>query len=249
MASASSGNFPARLRDLIDAAFGGNVRQAARTIGLSSPSLLALLAGTSSPRGGTLTKISRTFNTSRDWLVDGTGEPPRRPDEIPADWGDLLEWAAYIESLNLPELAHQAVFQLPFAVRRLDAWPHEGQGFVRFPPEALETLRDRAQRSSLHAWLTVLRGNEQEYGRDALRERLTNGYREAAMGFQPIAASLLKTSPEFAQQVDAHLRELPTREEMMDRTRMVRAAFEMDPLARRAPPTPARPAKPRRKSR
>lgn len=105
--------FAARLQLLVSLNAGGNVRSAARRIGISHPALLALLRGNASPRAGTLAKIADAYQVSRGWLLDGEGDGPNSElssrSEASAAWDELvydldLGMQATLVMLNFPTL-------------------------------------------------------------------------------------------------------------------------------------------------
>jgi hypothetical protein len=115
--------FPQRLRMLINAHH-ASVRAAAKALGLTHPGLLALLAGSSSPRTSTLNRIVAHYQVSRDWLMAGEGKgPASAPSSSTAlPRGDVWEqWRDLVCGLPVSRDAKTALVLSPMLVDVLHA--------------------------------------------------------------------------------------------------------------------------------
>lgn len=181
--------FADRLRAEVDYRHAGSVTRAAAAVGISQPSMRALVSGAAAPRTSTLQKVAAVYGGSLNWWLDGNGSAPVRDaaDEF-EPWDELLAWAELQDRLNLPSMAAEALEFLPYGVRTVSvSLPRGGEADDRLIRFMRETLR-----LSLRTWLAWVNGLIDMYGIDEVRAELTKAAPVAALGFTWPALHLIE---------------------------------------------------------
>lgn len=179
-----------RVKRLVDDFAQGSVRGAAELWEIQRLTLQRLIKGqVRNPRGQVLERIADACGTTVDWLRTGRGTPPTMPE--PAD---LLKtpwqgrWRSLVDELGLSEEVRDRVVALPGVMSRVFyvlvlAGHPEGQ-----PIRGMETAR-RAEEFEYRAWVALLTGLVDTYGKDRVRNKLEAERLWLDLQFNPVAIS------------------------------------------------------------
>jgi hypothetical protein len=177
-----------RVQRLVDEFAQGSVRGAAELWEIQRLTLLRLIKGqVRNPRGPVLERIAEACGTTVEWLRTGEGTPP-----IPPSPTELLmtpwhgRWRRLVEELELSEEVTERVTALPglmsrvFYVMVLAGHP-VGKGI-----RGMEGAR-RAEEFEYRAWVALLTGLVDTYGKDRVREKLEAERLWLDLQFNPVA--------------------------------------------------------------
>ena len=154
-----------RVLRLVEDSHGGNVRAAARDIGVPQQTLQRIVRGSgASPRVDTLQRIARFYRTSVDWLLTGEGAGPNATER----YAEAFQWLEILRSLDLPAGLHDVMMELPkattHAVYGLIVGVHVLPGHPEGPHgretrELIEALREERR-----AWVRLVREWVRQFG-------------------------------------------------------------------------------------
>ncbi len=177
-----------RINWLVDEFAQGSVRGAAELWEIQRLTLQRLIKGqVRNPRGPVLERIADACGTTVEWLRTGEGSPPITPDPaelLVTPWHG--RWRRQVEELGLSEEVRDRVVALPglmsrvFYVLVLAGHP-EGK-----PIRGMETAR-RAEEFEYRAWVALLTGLVDAYGRERVREKLEAERLWLELQFNPVA--------------------------------------------------------------
>lgn len=166
----------------------GSVRAAAELWGVQRLTLLRLMKGqTRSPRGKVLHQIAEACGTTVDWLQTGKGTPPELPGPeafLSTPWRG--RWRKLVEGLDLSAEVAARVTALPglmnrvFHVLVLQGHP------LGAPIRGMEIVR-RAEEFEYRAWVALLTGLVETYGRERVRAKLDAERLWLDLQFNPVA--------------------------------------------------------------
>jgi hypothetical protein len=184
-----------RLRALIDRDFAENVNRAAKAWGVPQPTLYRYVNRvTETPKALVLQRVARFYDTTVEWLLEGTGPNPL---ELDYPTSDFRAWEALVKTLNLPEQVERALVPLPSRI----ASAHEvlcNWGLFQWHGKRVSQERARPARHGRYlagamefqAWTVWLRGLIASYGRLAVRNKLVSELDRVQLGFQAFAMYL-----------------------------------------------------------
>jgi transcriptional regulator with XRE-family HTH domain len=160
-------SFAERLRLLVEKNAGGNIRAAAQFLGISPPSLHALVNGESRPRQATLDRIADKYGVTRAWLLEGTGQGPSTDALDPASYSrETMQWEELLQGLDLTSEELSVMRQLPTTMHTIAARFIVAPRLARGPSniDAIDQIRrayggevSRAIREERGAWVRLLR--------------------------------------------------------------------------------------------
>ncbi len=167
----------------------GSVRGAAELWEIQRLTLQRLIKGqVRNPRGPVLELIAEACGTTVEWLRTGEGAPPTPPSPtelLMTPWHG--RWRRLVEELELSEEVAERVSALPglmsrvFYVLVLAGHP-VGKGI-----RGMEVAR-RAEEFEYRAWVALLTGLVDTYGKDRVREKLEAERLWLDLQFNPVAA-------------------------------------------------------------
>lgn len=188
-------NFARRLAALVDRDFRGNVNRAAKAWGVPQPSLYRYVKQvTKAPRADLLQKVARYYDTSVEWLLEGTGLNP-----LDAAFPTVEQrgWEALVKTLRLPEQAERAVLPLPSRISAAHEvmcnwglFPRGGKRVSERQATPARHARYAATAREYEAWTVWLRGLISAYGPLRVRNKLVSELNLVRLGFQPFAMYL-----------------------------------------------------------
>jgi hypothetical protein len=146
---------------------------------------------------------------SVDWILTGKGKSPELT-ESDLPWSELQSWSKLLDTLNLPTEVAEALYELPFCVRRAGRLlPRYGviekNGNGVFAPGLKEALR-----LSVAAWTEFVRTWIKVAGIARTRESVIAHVRELQMGFSTGGQALIFEGELPEEVLDGHLK--PVRE-------------------------------------
>jgi len=141
------------------------------------------------PRGPVLEQIAEACGTTVEWLRTGEGTPPTPPSPtelLMTPWQG--RWRRLVEELDLSEEVTERVAALPGLMNRVFyvlvlAGHPDGM-----PIRGMETAR-KAEEFEYRAWVVLLKGLVDTYGKDRVREKLEAERRWLDLQFNPVAIS------------------------------------------------------------
>ena len=177
-----------RINWLVDEFAQGSVRGAAELWEIQRLTLQRLIKGqVRRPRGRVLDQIADACGTTVDWLRTGKGTPPTPPSPeafLKTPWRG--RWRKLVEGLELSEEVTARVTALPglmnrvFYVMVLEGHP------VGAPIRGMDAVR-RAEEFEYRAWVALLTGLVETYGRDRVRAKLEAERLWLDLQFNPVA--------------------------------------------------------------
>jgi hypothetical protein len=177
-----------RVQWLVDQFAQGSVRAAAELWGIQRLTLLRMMKGqTHSPRGRVLDQIAEGCGTTVDWLRTGKGPPPLPPGPeafLSTPWRG--RWRKLVEGLDLPDPITARVVALPGLMNRVfQVFVLEGHP-LGAPIRGMGVVR-RAEEFEYRAWVALVTGMIQTYGRERVRAKLEAEGLWLDLQFNPVA--------------------------------------------------------------
>jgi hypothetical protein len=179
-----------RVQRLVNDFAQGSVRGAAELWDIQRLTLLRLIKGqVRNPRGPVLEQIAEACGTDVEWLRTGKGAPP-----IPPSPTELLmtpwqgRWRRLVEELGLTEEVRERVVALPGLMTRVFYVMVLAGHPVGKPIRGMEVAR-RGEEFEYRAWVALLTGLVDTYGKDRVREKLEAERLWLDLQFNPVAVS------------------------------------------------------------
>jgi len=177
-----------RIKWLVDQFAQGSVRAAAELWEVQRLTLHRLIKGqTRVPRGRVLDQIAEACGTTVEWLRTGKGVAPAPPGPeafLFTPWRG--RWRNLVEGLGLSEEISARVIALPGLMNRVFlVLVREGHP-PGVPIRGMEVVR-RAEEFEYRAWVALLTGLVNTYGRDRVRAKLEAERRWLDLQFNPVA--------------------------------------------------------------
>lgn len=102
-----------RVQALVRRGHRGNVKRAAKEMGLEQRTLAAIIQGqTKNPSADSVQKIAAYFGVPMEWLLTGEGQSPIEEDPF-GQRAEVIQWYDLVLSLKLPEPANRILGRLP----------------------------------------------------------------------------------------------------------------------------------------
>lgn len=164
------------------------MRAAAELWGVQRLTLLRLTKGqVRSPRGRVLDQIAEACGASVDWLRTGKGSPPLPPGpEAFAFTPWRIRWRKLLDSLELSDTVTARLEALPGLMNRVfQVLVLEGHP-LGVPIRGMEVVR-RAEEFEYRAWVALVTGMIQAYGRERVRAKLEAERLWLDLQFNPVA--------------------------------------------------------------
>lgn len=168
----------------------GSVRGAAELWEIQRLTLQRLIKGqVRNPRGPVLKRIAEACGTSVEWLRTGEGAPPTLPSPtelLMTPWHG--RWRRLVEELELADEVAERVSALPGLMSRVFSVLVLAGHPVGKRIRGMETAR-RAEEFEYRAWVALLAGLVDTYGKERVREKLEAERLSLELQFNPVAIS------------------------------------------------------------
>lgn len=177
-----------RIQRLVDEFAQGSVRGAAERWDIQRLTLLRLIKGqVRNPRGPVLELIAEACGTTVEWLRTGEGAPPTPPSPtelLMTPWHG--RWRRLVEELELSEEVAERVSALPGLMSRVFYVMVLAGHPVGKEIRGMEAAR-RAEEFEYRAWVALLTGLVETYGKTRVREKLEAERLWLDLQFNPVA--------------------------------------------------------------
>ena len=180
-----------QVRWLVDLYHSGNIRGAARELGIPHTTLFQIMNGDRQPRLDLVRKLASYYRVSADWLLMGQGEGPA--ETLTAGW---LAWRDLLDTLALtpPALSGWTLLPAGGVTSLHNALTRSGA-----PSAEKNTLRKKldhayltAMDDSCRTWHRYISELESVFGRDVLRRYMEHASVFAALGFSESAREMVR---------------------------------------------------------